>query len=157
MARNNCIFEGQDYQLIEAGIYEAVYQHYETSRNFSVRGPGPKRLQGGKLYLWFLLDPYGNQGLSLEGKILLFMAFNCKAVGVPCGKSGQFFMGRRSSWAKLCKRLQGEFKIPSTGSPNEFKERLFTVSVRTVTKDQKQRGHAEHDQYSVIDEIVGLA
>ena len=157
MASGDCTFEGQDYQLIGKGIYEAVYQHYETSRNFSIRGPGPKRLQGGKLYLWFLVDPYGNQGLPPDEKHLLFMAFNCKSVRVPCGKSGKFVMGRRSRWAKLCKRLQTEFKIPGTGSPNELKERVFTVSVRTVTHNQKQRSHAEHDRYSVIEEIVGMA
>ena len=157
MASNNCIFEGQDYQLIEAGIYEAVYQHYETSRNFSIRGPEPKRLQGGKLYLWFLVDPYGNQGLPPDEKHLLFMAFNCKAVRVPCCKSGEFFMGRRSNWAKLCKRSHKEFQILGGGSPDELKEKLVTVSVRTVTQDQKQRRHAEHDRYSVIDEIVEMA
>ncbi|GIT22991.1 MAG: hypothetical protein CM1200mP40_26730 [Gammaproteobacteria bacterium] len=59
--KNKCTFEGQDYRLIENGVYEASYEHYETSRNFSIKHTEYKKAKGGKLYIWLNLDPYNHK------------------------------------------------------------------------------------------------
>ena len=45
-SRNTCTFEGQDYPLVEDGLYEAAYAYYETSRNFSGKHTDPKKHEG---------------------------------------------------------------------------------------------------------------
>ena len=57
------VLEGMDYPMIEPGIYEAVLVSWETSSRFSNKIPGvTNRLEGGKLYLHFQIDPCNNAG-----------------------------------------------------------------------------------------------
>ena len=157
MSKSKCTFEGQDYLLIENGIYEASYEYYETSQNFSVRHTDPKKAKGGKLYIWLSLDPYNNKKRKNGEKLLLFIAFNCKSVEVPCGKSGRFTIGRRSRWGRFCNKFEKQHQLLGDGCPDDLKGKLLIVKTRTVTSDLKQKTHEKHEKYSVVEEIIELA
>jgi len=156
-SRNTCTFEGQDYPLVEDGLYEAAYAYYETSRNFSGKHTDPKKARGGKLYLWFTLDPYNNKQRANTEPILAFFSINCKSVDVPCGRSGSFHVGRRSRWGKLCSKFKQQHQLLTEGCPDELTGKLLIVRTRTVTSDLKQQTHESHEKYSVIDELIELA
>lgn len=156
-SKSICTFEGQDYPLVEEGLYEAAYAYYETSRNFSGKHTDPKKALGGKLYLWFTLDPYNDKQRADTEPILAFFSINCKSVDVPCGRSGSFHVGQRSRWGKLCKKFEKQHQLLGDGCPDGLKGKLLLVQTRTVTSDLKQKTHEEDAKYSVIDEIIELA
>ena len=69
--QDDCEVVGQDYILIPEGEYEVLLQHWETSSQYSRKNKDePRSLKGGKLYLWFQVDPYNN---CLEGRCLVFL------------------------------------------------------------------------------------
>ncbi|MEC8355857.1 MAG: hypothetical protein VXZ91_00380 [Pseudomonadota bacterium] len=94
-------------------------------------------MKGGKIYAHFSIDPLNNAGLGNE-EIIVFMSFNAKTIKRPFGRNGKFTAARRGNYGKLLRRFFGI--AGSTGAtPNDLKDKLFIVRVRTVEEDEKQR------------------
>ena len=132
------VLEGIDYLLIQPGQYETYLESYETSTRFAKKVPDDNTyMDGGKIYMHFRIDPLNNAGLGNE-EIIVFMSFNAKTIGRPFGRDGKFTAARRGNYGKLLRRFFGI--AGSTGAtPNDLKDKLFIVRVRTVEEDEKQR------------------
>ena len=150
----DCEIIGRDYALIPEGEYEVVLESWETSSRFSRKDKDdPTLIKGGKLYLWFRVDPYK---LVLDSEVMLFMAMNVNSLVLPTGENGKFKVGARSKYYKTLKRLFGDKVAEYATSPNAFKGKVLIAAVRTVKSDDKQRKYAEEEWYSVIDELIEL-
>jgi hypothetical protein len=112
-------------------------------------------LEGGKIYLHFQIDPYSNTG-SKGQKHIVFMALNARTVKKPIGQKGKFTVSPRSKYGKLVKRLFGSEKA-TRATPKLFENKLFTVKVRTVQTDEKQKKLSRSERYSIVDEIIDFA
>ena len=153
-SNDDCELVGTDYILVPEGEYEIYFISWETSSRFSRKdSKDPSKIKGGKLYLWFEIDPYNNQG----EKKLVFMALNVEAVLLPIGKKGKFRVGKRSKYYSIFKRLFGEKAASYAKSPKFLEKTLFKGRVRTVTRDEKQKAYEVSEQYPVIDDIISLA
>ena len=152
---DDCQIVGRDYALIPEGKYEVVLDSWETSSRFSRKGKDdPHLTKGGKLYLWFRVDPYKQ---LLKSEAMLFMPMNVSGLILPTGPKGKFKIGARSKYYKTLKRLFGENAAKYARSPDSLKGKVLIASVRTVTLDDKQKKHAEKEWYSVIDELLELS
>jgi hypothetical protein len=150
----DCEIIGRDYALIPEGEYEVVLDSWETSSRFSRKDKDdPSVIKGGKLYLWFRVDPYKQ---VLDSEAMLFMAMNVSSLVLPTGENGKFKVGARSKYYKTLKRLFGDKVAEYNKSPNALKGKILIAAVRTVKSDDKQRKHAEEEWYSVIDELIEL-
>jgi hypothetical protein len=150
----DCEVIGRDYALIPEGDYEVVLESWETSSRFSRKDKDdPSLIKGGKLYLWFRVDPYSQ---TLDSEVMLFMAMNVNSLVLPTGENGKFKVGARSKYYKTLKRLFGDKVAEYARSPNAFMGKVLIAAVRTVKSDDKQRKHAEEEWYSVIDELIEL-
>lgn len=150
----DCEIIGRDFALIPEGEYEVVLDSWETSSRFSRKDKDdPALIKGGKLYLWFRVDPYCQ---TLDSEVMLFMAMNVNSLVRPTGENGKFKVGARSKYYKTLKRLFGDKVAEYAKSPNAFKGKVLIAAVRTVKSDDKQRKHAEEEWYSVIDELIDL-
>ena len=150
----DCEIIGRDYALIPEGEYEVVLDSWETSSRFSRKDKDdPSLIKGGKLYLWFRVDPYRQ---VLENEKMLFMAMNVSSLVLPTGENGKFKAGARGKYFKTIKRLFGEKAAEIAKTPKSLKDKLLIATVRTVKSDDKQRKHAEEERYSVIDELIAL-
>ena len=150
----DCEIIGRDFALIPEGEYEVVLDSWETSSRFSRKDKDdPALIKGGKLYLWFRVDPYSQ---TLDSEVMLFMAMNVNSLVLPTGENGKFKVGARSKYYKTLKRLFGDKVAEYARSPNAFKGKVLIAAVRTVKSDDKQRKHAEEEWYSVIDELIEL-
>ena len=79
----DCEIIGRDYALIPEGQYEVVLDSWETSSRFSLKDrDDPALIKGGKLYLWFRVDPYSQ---TLDREVMLFMAMNVNSFFLPTG------------------------------------------------------------------------
>ena len=102
----DCEIIGRDYALIPEGQYEVVLDSWETSSRFSRKDKDdPALIKGGKLYLWFRVDPYSQ---TLDREVMLFMAMNVNSLVRPTGENGKFKVGARSKYYKTLKRLFGK-------------------------------------------------
>ena len=150
----DCEIVGRDYELIPEGEYEVVLESWETSSRFSRKDKvDPSLIKGGKLYLWFRVDPYSQ---TLDREVMLFMAMNVNSLVLPIGENGKFKVGARSKYYKTLKRLFGEKAAEIARSPKSLKGKVLVARVRTVKSDDKQRKHYEEEWYSVIDELKEL-
>ena len=150
----DCEIIGRDYALIPEGEYEVVLDSWETSSRFSRKDKDdPSVIKGGKLYLWFRVDPYKQ---VLDSEAMLFMAMNVSSLVLPTGENGKFKVGARSKYYKTLKRLFGEKAAEIARSPKSLNGKVFVARVRTVKSDDKQRKHSEEEWYSVIDELIEL-
>ena len=150
----DCEIIGRDYALIPEGQYEVVLDSWETSSRFSRKDKDdPALIKGGKLYLWFRVDPYSQ---TLDSEVMLFMAMNVNSLVRPTGENGKFKVGARSKYYKTLKRLFGDKVAKYAKSPNALKDKVLIAAVRTVKSDDKQKKHAEEEWYSVIDELIEL-
>ena len=126
----DCEIIGRDYALIPEGQYEVVLDSWETSSRFSRKDKDdPALIKGGKLYLWFRVDPYSQ---TLDREVMLFMAMNVNSLVLPIGGNGKFKVGARSKYYKTLKRLFGEKAAENARSPKSLTGRVFVASVRTV-------------------------
>ena len=149
-----CEIVGKEYILIEEGEYEVVLKSWETSSRYSRKDPNdPHSIKGGKLYLWFRIDPYSQ---ILEEEQLIFMALNVDSLLLPLGENGKFRVGARSKYYKMLKRLFGKKAPEYAKSPKKLAKKVFIAKVRTVKVDGKQKNHHENEWYSVIDDLVDL-
>ena len=154
-ASDDCEVTGKDYVLISEGEYVAQVVSWETSTRFGRKVKDhPDLVKGGKVYLWFRVDPYRDK---LSEEVQIFMPLNAATVQHPAGESGKFKVGARSKYFKTLKRLYGENAAKFSRSPKTLMQQLFIVRVRTVTQDDRQKNHHEHERYSVIEEIIELA
>ena len=150
-----CQLLGPENVLIPEGIYQASYMHYETNGMFAKKAKATKaKLEGGKLYAWFWIDPYGEKP-HLSQRIELYMPWNATAVLFPLGKGGKFEMSKKSNFFKDYKRLIGVARSDRI-SPNAFKKKLWKVEVGTVKINRNRKKHSEADCYSVIRSILGI-
>ena len=150
-----CQLLGPENVLIPEGIYQASYMHYETNGMFAKKAKATKaKLEGGKLYAWFWIDPYGEKP-HLSQRIELYMPWNATAVLFPLGKGGKFEMSKKSNFFKDYKRLIGVARSDRI-SPNAFKKKLWKIEVGTVKTNRNQKKHSEADCYSVISRIIGI-
>jgi len=150
-----CQLLGPENVLIPEGIYQASYMHYETNGMFAKKAKATKaKLEGGKLYAWFWIDPYGEKP-HLSQRIELYMPWNATAVLFPLGKGGKFEMSKKSNFFKDYKRLIGVARSDRI-SPNAFKKKLWKVEIGTVKINRNQKKHSESDCYSVIRRIIGI-
>jgi len=150
----DCEVIGRDYALIPEGEYEVVLESWETSSRFSRKDKDdPALIKGGKLYLWFRVDPYSQ---TLDSEVMLFMAMNVNSLVLPTGENGNFKVGARSKYYKTLKRLFGEKAAEIARSPKLVRGKVIVARVRTVKTDDKQRKHSEEEWYSVIDELIDL-
>ena len=150
----DCEVIGRDYALIPEGEYEVVLESWETSSRFSRKDKDdPSLIKGGKLYLWFRVDPYSQ---TLDSEVMLFMAMNVNSLVLPTGENGKFKVGARSKYYKTFKRLFGEKAAEIARSPKLVRGKVLVARVRTVKTDDKQRKHSEEEWYSVIDELIDL-
>ena len=148
-----CQLLGPENVLIPEGIYQASYMHYETNGMFAKKAKATKaKLEGGKLYAWFWIDPYGEKP-HLSQRIELYMPWNATAVLFPLGKGGKFEMSKKSNFFKDYKRLIGVARSDRI-SPNAFKKKLWKVEIGTVKINRNQKKHIESDCYSVIRSIL---
>ena len=150
----DCEIIGRDYALIPEGEYEVVLESWETSSRFSRKDKDdPSVIKGGKLYLWFRVDPYSQ---ALDSEVMLFMAMNVNSLVLPIGENGKFKVGARSKYCKTLKRLFGENAAKYARSPKSLRGKVLVSKVRTVKSDDKQRRHSKEEWYSVIDELIDL-
>ena len=112
----DCEIIGRDYALIPEGEYEVVLDSWETSSRFSRKDKDdPSVIKGGKLYLWFRVDPYKQ---VLDSEVMLFMAMNVSSLVLPTGEmessrsAREVSITRRSS-AYLVRRRQKLLEAPS--------------------------------------------
>jgi len=155
VSKGECELIGPENTLIPEGIYEASYLHFETSALYSKKPVRKgKRREGGKVYLWFWIDPYGNK-IDPSQRVELYLSYNTAYVELPTGRKGKFGAKKKSKYYKDYKRLIGVARDDRI-SPNTYRNKLFKISVGTVTTNDRQKKHGEDEQYSVIREIIGI-
>jgi len=150
-----CELVGPENILIPEGIYQASYLHYETSGMYSKKiNQNRKQREGGKLYLWFWIDPYSEK-LNEVDPVELYIPYNTDYVELPTGKRGKFGVTRKSNYYKDFKRLFGSSRRDRV-SPIALKDKLCLVRVGTVKTNERQKNHSADNRYSVIREIIEL-
>ena len=132
---------GKISPLIDPGEYLAVLDHHETNR--SAFGGKPK------VYLIFRLVDPGYIGIEL------YAAYNVRELSGRSGRNGRFKLTRRQDLTLHLARIIPDFRLDRV-SLNPLKACTVKVSVRTVSKDYKQRALPTSLQYSVIDQILGI-
>ena len=154
-ASGECLLVGPENILIPEGVYQATYLHHETCGMYSKKLKNDKtKLQCGKAYLWWWIDPYGEK-LPTGEKVELYMPYNASAVLFPMGKGGKFEMSRKTNYYKDYCRLFGKTREARI-SPIAFKNKLFSVRVGTVEINERQKKHSADGRYSVIRELIGF-
>ena len=129
--------------LIPEGDYDAVLKKYETNRLFNTP----------KLYLHFeIITPGRGFGETL------YRAYRVKDLLGKQGKNGKFLIGNRSElYLTMCKLFEKRKNFRADRVRLKwFSNIVVKVSVRTVTKDYKQRDLPDCCQYSVIDNIKSI-
>ncbi len=117
--------------LIPSGIYDAIFYKAEK-----------KIMWGGeKIFLWFqIVTPGDYHGATL------WMACNGPAKG-KVGLSSKYF----AAWCLAAGRRPDRFDRLGT---KIFKDKVFELKVRAVTKDTKGRPLTPALQYSIIDDLL---
>lgn len=88
--KGECQLIGPENILIPEGTYQASYLHFETCAMYSRKIIGNKNMRdGGKLYLWFWIDPY-EEKLDRDSRIELYISYNTSSLILPVGKGGKF-------------------------------------------------------------------
>lgn len=122
------IFAGH-YECIPDGIYQAVAIRHEYSEFFGRR----------KLYLWFQIIDESYIGTKL------FMSFN---IPKRITASSKYYKARLIATKGVKPRNNDRM------SPNVFKNKAFTIKVRTVVKGSDSKPLLSDDQYSVVGELI---
>lgn len=125
------IFAG-NYEYVPEGIYQATAIRHEYYPYYD----------RSKLSLWFQIVDGPHEGKEL------FMSFNINKKIFP---SSKYYKTRLIASKGLKPRRNDRM------SPNIFKNKLFTVKVRTVSKGFKGNILSIEDRYSVIDELIEVS
>jgi hypothetical protein len=145
-------------ERIPKGDYQAIYSHYETAGVFSSGIKGEKKIRtGGKVYLWFNIDPYKNsEKIDPRENIKLYASYNAASIIHPFGKNGKFRMTRGKRFVLDYEKLHGSVRRRDRISPNNYKGKLLKVHVNDVVRDSKQHKYAADMFYSIIDELITI-
>lgn len=128
------------YVDIPSDRYEAKYLHYETLSIF--KSP--------KVVLWMEITSFGR-----EFGVTVPKFYNARRLRGKPGKSGKFSVGRRSNLMMDFCSLFPEYggrrmdRLPMS----YFKDQIFNIKVKTVTKNFQQKSIPTALQYSVIESI----
>ena len=128
------------YVEIPARSYEAKYLHYETLSIF----------KSAKIVVWMEIIGFGK-----EFGIRLPKFYNARKLRGKPGKSGKFSVGRRSNFMMDFCSLFPEYggrrmdRLPMS----YFKDQVFIITVKTVTKNFEQKSIPSALRYSVIETI----
>lgn len=125
---------------IPAGTYQAYYLHHKTAFMFN----------SGKVFVHFRI--YGGEYDGTR----LYRAYRVKAIKGRPRKFGSFKLGHTHELYRQFVRMSGTKERADRISLSRLKSCLLRVSVRTVTKDSKQRDLPEALQYSVVDEMQAI-
>lgn len=152
-----CLLIGERERIPE-GNYQATYSHYETAGIFSSGIKGDKKIRsGGKVYLWFNIDPFKNsKQIDARENIKLFLSYNAASIIHPFGKNGKFRMTRGKKFVQDFERLIGSVKRRDRISPNAYKNKVLNVHVSDVTRSSNQQKYEEEQYYSVIDKLNNI-
>jgi hypothetical protein len=136
------LLDGRKWPLLPEGEYQVVYTHHEAAVLFNTA----------KVFLHFRIaesGPYLNKRL--------YGAYRAaELIGRP-GKNGRFKLKHRSElYLTLCCLYQAIKLRSDRISLHDLKRLVLRVTVRTVTKDYKQRLLPESLHYSVVDPIQGI-
>jgi hypothetical protein len=123
---------------IPDGIYEGVYTRWDSQVVFKCP----------KVFVYFRITELG-QYHGLE----LYRPYRAHALS-KTGKSAKFMLKPRSEFLRMLRRIGGENIRRDRASLSVLAGKVLKLKVRTVTKDYRQRDLPEHDQYSVIEEIM---
>ena len=123
---------------ISEGTYECVFSRWDSKVVFKCP----------KVFVYFRitqLGPYHGQEL--------FRPYRAHAVSKTT-KSAKFMLKPRSELLRMLRRISGENLRRDRASLSVLVGKVLKIKVRTVTKDYRQRDLPEHDQYSVIEDIM---
>ena len=123
---------------IPEGVYQGVFVRQEMAVVFKCP----------KIFVYFRITELG-QHHGVE----LFRAYRVNTQPRP-GKSPKLILKPRSELLRMIQRLSGEKVRRDRASLSTLRGKLLKITVRTVTKDYRQRDLPEYDQYSVIEDIT---
>jgi len=131
---------GDYWPLLPAGRYLVNFQHHETSLIFN----------SAKVFVHFKISEGEYAGARL------FRAYRAhRLIGRP-GKNGRFQLKPGSELYRTVCRLSPSQKRPDRISLRPWRHVIFSVSVRTVNQDARQRQLPESLRYSVVDDILSI-
>ena len=139
---DDVLLDGREWPLLPEGEYLVTYTHHETAVVFKTP----------KVFVHFRIaepGPYLNQRLFAPYRA-------SELIGRP-GKNGRFKLKHRSElyltlrWLYQSRRLR-----PDRVSLRDLKGLIVQVTVRTVTKDYKQRPLPDSLHYSVVHTITAI-
>lgn len=138
---NESLLKDDVWPLIPEGHYLVSYSHHETKRLFKTP----------KVFVHFKIVDQG----PYFG-IQIFRAYRVNEIVGKERKNGRFKLKSRSElFLALC-GLHDRKLRPDQISIRPLKNSLIKASVRTVSKDYKQRTLPECLRYSVVDKLIGL-
>jgi hypothetical protein len=136
---DDVLLEGRKWPLLREGEYLVVYTHHETAIVFNTP----------KVFLHFRINepgPYLNERL--------YGAYRASELMGRPGKNGRFKLKHRSElYLTMCWLYQARKLRSDRMSLRDLKRLGLRASIRTVTKDYKQRPLPECELYSVVDAI----
>ncbi len=133
------LVEGTFWPLLPEAEYLATYTHHDTKWVFNTA----------KVFVHFkVVEPGEHYGRRI------YRPYRAKAlIGKP-GKNGRFKLVPRSElFLTMCRLDEGKQR-PDRISLRRLQNVLIRITVRTVTKDYKQRPLPESLLYSVVDELL---
>ena len=123
---------------IPEGSYEGVFVRSELAVIFKCL----------KLFVYFRITELGEyHGMEF------YRAYRVHP-GSKSGKSSKYVLKPRSELLRTIRRISGEKIRRDRASLSALRGKILRLKVRTVIKDYRQRDLPEHDQYSVIEDIV---
>ena len=123
---------------IPEGSYEGVFVRSELAVVFKCL----------KLFVYFRITELGEyHGMEF------YRAYRVHP-GSKSGKSPKYVLKPRSELLRTIRRISGEKIRRDRASLSALRGKILRLKVRTVIKDYRQRDLPEHDQYSVIEDIV---
>lgn len=125
---------------IPDGVYEAVYLRCESANVFTCS----------KVFVYFRITELG----QYHGQVL-YRPYRAHAVS-KMGKSAKFMLKPRSELLRMLRKIGGENIRRDRASLSVLVGKVLKIKVRTVTKDYRQRDLPEHDQYSVIEDVMSV-
>ncbi len=139
---DDVLLDGRQWPLLPEGEYLVAYTLHETAVVFTTP----------KVFVHLRIvnpGPYFDQRLFRPYR-------TTELIGKP-GKNGRFTLKHRSElYLTMCWLYQARKLRPDRMSLRDLNRLVLRVTVRTVTKDYKQRPLPESLHYSVVDLIKGI-
>lgn len=139
---DDALLEGRDLPLLPEAEYLMAYTHHETAMLFNTP----------KVFVHFRITEPGPYLIQR-----LYGAYRASELMGRPGKNGRFKLKHRSElYLTMCWLYQARKLRPDRMSLRDLKQAVLRVSVRTVTKDYKQRPLPDCERYSVVDAIKAI-